>query len=132
MFHIALISNEFHTFVYRYGWIDGQNVAFLPHSNSPNCDSSSTEVTFHSEAAEYLSNVYCFNPSGERGERVGFKVLLKTSRFETLYYFTSLDPFDINCEDAVRSASQTSTSENLIGTGMFNVLEKEQLFFFKQ
>ncbi|KAI7814806.1 putative CD44 antigen, partial [Triplophysa rosa] len=72
----------------RYGWIDGQNVAFLPHSSSPNCDSSSTEVTFHSEAAEYLSDVYCFNPS---------------------------DPFDVSCEDAVKSASQTS-SENSVRT----------------
>lgn len=71
----------------RYGWIDGQNVAFLPHSNSLNCDSSSNEVTFHSEAAEYLSDVYCFNPS---------------------------DPFDLNCEGAVKS--QTSTSENPVGT----------------
>ncbi|XP_056115015.1 CD44 antigen [Rhinichthys klamathensis goyatoka] len=47
----------------RYGWIDGQNVTFLPHVNAPNCDSSSTEVTFHPKAAEYLSDVYCFNPS---------------------------------------------------------------------
>ncbi|KAA0723613.1 CD44 antigen [Triplophysa tibetana] len=69
----------------RYGWIDGQLVAFLPHSSSPNCDSSSTEMTFHSEAAEYLSDVYCLNPS---------------------------DPFDVNCEDAVKSASQTSSRES--------------------
>ncbi|XP_016352548.1 CD44 antigen-like isoform X1 [Sinocyclocheilus anshuiensis] len=47
----------------RYGWIDGQNVMFLPHVNSPNCDSSSTEITFRPEAADYLSDVYCFNPS---------------------------------------------------------------------
>lgn len=51
--------------LFRYGWIDGKVVAFLPHINGPNCDSSSTDVTFHSEAAEYLSDVYCFNPSGE-------------------------------------------------------------------
>ncbi|KAK2914091.1 hypothetical protein Q8A67_002490 [Cirrhinus molitorella] len=50
----------------RYGWIDGQNVMFLPHVNGPNCDSSSTEVTFHPEAAEHLSDVYCFNPSDEK------------------------------------------------------------------
>ncbi|XP_042584137.1 CD44 antigen-like [Cyprinus carpio] len=47
----------------RYGWIDGQNVMFLPHFNGPNCDSSSTEITFRPEAADYLSDVYCFNPS---------------------------------------------------------------------
>ncbi|XP_016142722.1 uncharacterized protein [Sinocyclocheilus grahami] len=47
----------------RYGWIDGQNVMFLPHVNGPNCDSSSTEITFRPEAADYLSDVYCFNPS---------------------------------------------------------------------
>lgn len=51
--------------LFRYGWIDGQNVMFLPHVNGPNCDSSSTEVTLHPKAAEYLSDVYCFNPSGE-------------------------------------------------------------------
>ncbi|XP_065145282.1 uncharacterized protein cd44a [Paramisgurnus dabryanus] len=50
----------------RYGWIDGKVVAFLPHINGPNCDSSSTDVTFHSEAATYLSDVYCFNPSVEK------------------------------------------------------------------
>ncbi|XP_016430993.1 lymphatic vessel endothelial hyaluronic acid receptor 1-like [Sinocyclocheilus rhinocerous] len=47
----------------RFGWIDGQNVMFLPHVNGPNCDYSSTEITFHPEAAGYLSDVYCFNPS---------------------------------------------------------------------
>ncbi|XP_043101487.1 versican core protein [Puntigrus tetrazona] len=47
----------------RYGWIDGQNVMFLPHVNGPNCDSSSTDITFRPEAADYLSDVYCFNPS---------------------------------------------------------------------
>ncbi|KAF4110856.1 CD44 antigen [Onychostoma macrolepis] len=47
----------------RYGWIDGQNVMFLPHVNGPNCDSSSNEITFRPEAADYLSDVYCFNPS---------------------------------------------------------------------
>ncbi|XP_055065243.2 CD44 antigen [Misgurnus anguillicaudatus] len=50
----------------RYGWIDGKVVAFLPHINGPNCDSSSTDVTVHSEAATYLSDVYCFNPSVEK------------------------------------------------------------------
>ncbi|XP_059390661.1 CD44 antigen [Carassius carassius] len=47
----------------RYGWIDGQNVMFLPNVNGPNCDSSSTEITFRPEAADYLSDVYCFNSS---------------------------------------------------------------------
>lgn len=51
--------------LFRYGWIDDQNVMFLPHVNGPNCDSNSTEVTLHPKAAEYLSDVYCFNPSGE-------------------------------------------------------------------
>lgn len=47
----------------RYGWIDGQNVTFLPHINGPNCDSSSAEITFHAKAGEFLSDVYCFDPS---------------------------------------------------------------------
>ncbi|XP_052006424.1 CD44 antigen-like [Xyrauchen texanus] len=46
----------------RYGWTDGQNVTFLPHVKDPECVSSSTEVTFHAEEAEYLSDAYCFNP----------------------------------------------------------------------
>ncbi|XP_050969708.1 CD44 antigen isoform X2 [Labeo rohita] len=68
----------------RYGWIDGQNVMFLPHVNGSNCDSSSTEITFHPEVAEYLSNVYCFNPSN-----------------------TSL-----NCEDTGKSNSESLTNGN--------------------
>ncbi|KAK7176113.1 hypothetical protein R3I93_000388 [Phoxinus phoxinus] len=65
----------------RYGWIDGQNVTFLPHNNAPNCDSSSTEVTFHPKAAEYLSDVFCFNPSDSS-----------------------------NCEDTVKSNSKGATN----------------------
>ncbi|CAM4527717.1 unnamed protein product [Leuciscus chuanchicus] len=65
----------------RYGWIDGQNVTFLPHVNAPNCDSSSTEVTFHPKAAEYLTDVYCFNPSDSS-----------------------------NCEDTVKSNSEGATN----------------------
>lgn len=56
-------------------------MAFLPHISSPNCESSSTELTFHSEAEEYLSDVYCFNPSGERGEGVGLKVGIRNEPF---------------------------------------------------
>ncbi|XP_077085497.1 uncharacterized protein cd44a [Siphateles boraxobius] len=63
----------------RYGWIYGQNVTFLPHVNAPNCESSSTEVTFHPKPAEYLSDVYCFNPSDS-----------------------------LNCEDTVKSNSGTN------------------------
>ncbi|XP_056602772.1 CD44 antigen [Triplophysa dalaica] len=82
----------------RYGWINGQHVAFLPHISSPNCDTSSTELTFHSEEAEYLSDVYCFNP---------------------------LDPFDVNCEDAVKSAPQTSSRENrTVGKQNEDILEE--------
>ncbi|XP_073693049.1 uncharacterized protein cd44a [Garra rufa] len=68
----------------RYGWIDGQNVMFLPHVNGPNCDSSSTEITFRSEAAEYLSDVYCFNPSDA----------------------------SLNCEDTGKTNSEGLTNEN--------------------
>ncbi|XP_051756882.1 CD44 antigen [Ctenopharyngodon idella] len=68
----------------RYGWIDGQNVMFLPHVNGPNCDSSSTEVTLHPKAAEYLSDVYCFNPSDS----------------------------SVNCENTVKSNSEGLTNGN--------------------
>lgn len=58
-------------------------------------------------------------------ERVsGKKCELETSVFELLY-FTSLDPVDLSCEDAVRSESQTS---NPVKTGMFDVLENQQWF----
>ncbi|XP_016147839.1 CD44 antigen-like [Sinocyclocheilus grahami] len=68
----------------RFGWIDGQNVMFLPHVNGPNCDSSSTEITFHPEAAGYLSDVYCFNPSDA----------------------------SLNCEDTGKSNSEDLTNGN--------------------
>ncbi|XP_059361162.1 CD44 antigen-like [Carassius carassius] len=68
----------------RYGWIDGQNVMFLPHVNGPNCDSSSTEITFHPETAGYLSDVYCFNPSAA----------------------------SLNCEDTGKSNSEDLTNGN--------------------
>ncbi|XP_051539588.1 CD44 antigen-like [Myxocyprinus asiaticus] len=73
----------------RYGWIDGQKVTFLPHINDPNCESSSTEVTFHAEESEYLSDVYCFNPS---------------------------DSFDQNCEDSIKSEPETYTNGNTVTT----------------
>ncbi|XP_051989986.1 LOW QUALITY PROTEIN: CD44 antigen [Xyrauchen texanus] len=73
----------------RYGWIDGQKVTFLPHINDPNCDSSSTEVTFHAEETEYLSDVYCFNPS---------------------------DSFDQNCKDSIKSEPETYTNGNTVTT----------------
>ncbi|XP_067258094.1 CD44 antigen isoform X2 [Chanodichthys erythropterus] len=68
----------------RYGWIDDQNVMFLPHVNGPNCDSNSTEVTLHPKAAEYLSDVYCFNPSDS----------------------------SVNCENTVKSNSEGLTNGN--------------------
>ncbi|XP_067305888.1 CD44 antigen [Pseudorasbora parva] len=68
----------------RYGWIDGQIVTFLPDVNGPNCDSSSTEVTFHPKATEHLSDVYCFNPSDS----------------------------SLNCEDTVKSNSESVTNGN--------------------
>uniref|UniRef100_A0A9J7XHM3 CD44 antigen n=1 Tax=Cyprinus carpio carpio TaxID=630221 RepID=A0A9J7XHM3_CYPCA len=68
----------------RYGWIDGQNVMFLPHVNGPNCDSSSTEITFHPETAGYLSDAYCFNPSAA----------------------------SLNCEDTGKSNSEDLTNGN--------------------
>ncbi|XP_051573504.1 CD44 antigen-like [Myxocyprinus asiaticus] len=74
----------------RYGWIDGQNVTFLPHVKNPECVSSYTEVTFHAEGADYLSDVYCFNPS---------------------------DSFDQN-DDSVKSDPEISTNENTVTTNM--------------
>ncbi|TRZ04409.1 hypothetical protein DNTS_013279 [Danionella cerebrum] len=36
---------------------------FLPQTEGPKCDSGSAEVSIHAEPAEYLSDVYCFNPA---------------------------------------------------------------------
>lgn len=113
----------------RYGWIDGQNVIFLPHFNGPNCDSSSTEITFRPEAADYLSDVYCFNPSGESIKTMGYlnekhyENKHAPNRFCLIYFlFPSYKDASLNCDDTGKSNSEGLTNGNTATASKFPLL----------